>query len=70
MTILDSENSPLDLGDTHVDAMGAPAFIKAFMVDEEALPAMDRVRPWREGRGGKVVECVSKALLLLEDMKH
>ena len=40
------------------------------MVDEEALLAMDRVRPWREGRGGKVPECVGKALLLPEDMKH
>ncbi|XP_050281719.1 putative disease resistance RPP13-like protein 1 [Quercus robur] len=42
LTILDFENSPPNLGDTHVDAMGAPAYIKAFMVDGEALPATNR----------------------------
>ena len=50
--------------------MGAPTYMKAFLVDGEALPATDRVRPWRDGRGGKVAECVGKALLLPEDMKH
>ena len=50
--------------------MGALAYMKAFLVDGEALPATDRVRPWRDGRGGKVAECVGKALLLPEDMKH
>ena len=69
-TILDSGNSPLDLGDTHVDVTGAPAYTKVFMVDGEVLPSMDRVRPWRDGRGGKIAKCVGKALLLLEDIKH
>ena len=70
LTVPDFENSLPDLGDTHVDAIGALAYIKAFMVDEEVLPATNRVRPWRESRGGKVAECVGKALLLPEDMKH
>ena len=45
LTIPDSENSPLDLGDSQVDATGAPAYIKTFMVDGEALPVTDKVRP-------------------------
>lgn len=45
ITIPDFENSPPNLGDSQVDAMGAPASIKAFMVDEEALPTTNRVRP-------------------------
>lgn len=40
------------------------------MVDREPLPAIDTVRPWRESHGGKVVECVGKAILLPEDMNH
>lgn len=40
------------------------------MVDGEALPAIDMVRPLRDGHGGKVDECVGKDLLLFEDMKH
>ena len=44
-TIPDSKSSPPDLGDTHVEVMDAPAYIKAFMVDGEVLPAIDRVRP-------------------------
>ncbi|XP_050283530.1 uncharacterized protein LOC126723780 [Quercus robur] len=66
----DFENYPPDLGDIHVDAKGASTYVKAFMVDEEQLPATDRVRPWREGHGGKVAECVGKALLFPEDMNH
>lgn len=58
------------MGDTHVDVMDAPAYIKSFMVDGEALPTTDRVRPWRDGHGGKVAKCVGKALLLPDDMKH
>ena len=69
-TIPDSENSPPDLGDTHVEVMDAPTYIKAFMVEGEALPATDKVRPWRDGRGGKVTKCVGKALLLPENMKY
>nr|POE73926.1 hypothetical protein CFP56_59378 [Quercus suber] len=69
-TIPDSENSPPHMGDTHVEDVGAPAYIMVFVLDGEALPAIDRVRPWRDGRGGKVAECVGKALLLPEDMKH
>lgn len=70
LTVPDSKNSPPNLGDAHIDATSAPAYIKAFMVDGEALPATDRVRPWREGGGGKVAECVGKALLLPKDIKH
>lgn len=70
MTIPDSGNSPPDLGDTHIDVLGAPTYIKTFMVDREVLPATDRVRPWKNECGGKVAECVRKALLLPEDMKH
>ena len=44
LTVPDSENSPPDLGDAHIDAMSALAYIKAFMVDGEALPTMDKVR--------------------------
>ena len=69
-TVPDSENSPPDLGDTQVDAMSASTYIKAFMVDGKALPTSDRVKPWREGHEGKIVECVGKALLLPKDMKH
>ena len=50
--------------------MGAPAYMKKFLVDGEALPTTNRVRPWRDGSDGKVAECVGKALLLPEDMKH
>ncbi|KAL0010636.1 hypothetical protein SO802_005744 [Lithocarpus litseifolius] len=56
--------------DTHVDATGAPTYIKVFMVEGEVLPATNKVRPWKDGRGGKVAEFVRKALLLPEDMKH
>ncbi|KAK9984723.1 hypothetical protein SO802_034248 [Lithocarpus litseifolius] len=42
VTVLDSENSPLDLGDSHVNPVGAPAYIKAFMVDGEPFPATNR----------------------------
>ena len=35
MTIHDSKNSPSNLGDTHVDVVGALAYVKAFMVGEE-----------------------------------
>ena len=40
------------------------------MVDKEALSAINRVRPLREGRGAKVAKCVGKALLLPEDMLY
>ena len=40
------------------------------MVDGVPLPAMDRVRPWREGRRGKVAESAGEALLLPADMNH
>ena len=70
LTIPNFHNSPPNLGDTHIDATSALAYIKAFIVDKEALPAMNKVRPWRNGRGGKVAECIGKALLLPEDMKH
>ena len=70
MTIPGSGDSLPKLGDTYVNVLGAPAYMKAFMVDGEVLLAIDRERPWRDGRGGKVVECVGKALLLPEDMKH
>lgn len=65
-----SKNSLLDLGDFQVDAIGVPSYVHTFMVDEVPLPAMDRVRPWREGRGGKVAESVGEALLLPTDMNH
>lgn len=45
LTIPDFEKSPPDLGDSHVGATGAPAYIKVFMVDGEVFPATDRVRP-------------------------
>lgn len=48
LAIPDSKSSPLDLGDTHVNVMGAPAYIKAFMVDGEALPTMEGW-PFRKG---------------------
>lgn len=50
--------------------MGAPAYVKAFMVDGEPLPATNRVKPWREGCRGKVADCVDQALLLPKDMNH
>ena len=40
------------------------------MVDRVPLPMTDRVKPWREGHGGKVAESVGEALLLLVDMNH
>lgn len=40
------------------------------MVDGEVLPTMDRVRPWRDSREGKIAECVGKVLLLPKDMMH
>lgn len=42
MTILDLGDSPPELGNTHVDVLGAPANMKAFMVDREVLPTTDR----------------------------
>ena len=40
------------------------------MVDGEPLPVTKRARPWREGCEGHVAECVGKALLLPEDVRH
>nr|POE95671.1 hypothetical protein CFP56_32739 [Quercus suber] len=40
------------------------------MVDEVPFPTTDRVRPLREGRGGKVAKSVGEALLLPADMNH
>ena len=40
------------------------------MVDRVPLPMTDRVKPWREGCGGKVVESDGEALLLPTDMNH
>lgn len=45
MTIHDLKNSPPNLGDTYVNVMGALAYVKAFMVDGEVLPATDKVEP-------------------------
>lgn len=45
MTIPNSGNSPLDLADTHVNVLGAPANVKALIVDGEILLATDKVRP-------------------------
>lgn len=54
VTVLDLENSPPDLGDAPTNPVRALAYIKAFIVDGEPLPATDKVRPWREGRGDKI----------------
>ena len=70
MTVLDPKNSPPDLGDASANPIRAPTYIRAFMVDGEPFPTTDMVRPWGEGRGGKVAECVRKALLLPEHMSH
>ena len=40
------------------------------MVDRVPLPMTDRVKPWREGCGGKVAESDGEALLLPTDMNH
>lgn len=50
VTIHHLENSPPNLGDTHVDVIGAPTYVKAFMVDREAFPTTDKVekRLWEE----------------------
>ena len=45
VTIHDSKNSPPDLGDTHVDVVGALAYMKEFMVGGEVFLATDKVRP-------------------------
>lgn len=45
VTIHDLENSPPNLSDTHVDVMGALAYVKAFMVDGEVLPATNKMGP-------------------------
>lgn len=39
-------------------------------MDGVPLLATDRVRPWKEGRGGKVADCVGKAVLLPKDINH
>ena len=44
-TTPDSDNSPLDLGDSQVDAVGASSYVHTFMVDGVPLPTMDSVRP-------------------------
>ena len=70
MTVLDPESLLIEKGGALIDTMGAPAYIRTFLVDGEPLPATDRVRPWREGCKGHVSECVSSALLLPKDMNH
>ena len=50
--------------------MGAPAYVHTFTMDRVPLPTTDRVRPWREGREGKVAESVGEALLPPTDMNH
>ena len=40
--------------------IGVPAYVRAFMVEGEPLPTNERVRPWREGHGGGVDECIGK----------
>nr|POE76074.1 hypothetical protein CFP56_05040 [Quercus suber] len=42
--VLDPEGSPTEEGDTPIDIVGALAYIRAFMVDGESLPATDRGR--------------------------
>ncbi|XP_050290241.1 uncharacterized protein LOC126728471 [Quercus robur] len=69
-TTLNPENSLHDLRDARVNVTGAPTYTYSFSVDRVPLPVIDRVRPWREGHGGKVTESVGKAFLLPEDMKH
>ena len=59
-----------NLGDSQVDAMGASAYVHTFTMDGVPLPTTDRVRPWREGREGKVAESVGEALLPPTDMNH
>ena len=61
--MLDFKNSPPNLGDSHVNPVNAPTYVKTFIVDGEVVSATDRVRSWREG-------CVGKALLLQDDMNH
>lgn len=70
MTILDPEGSPTEEGNAPVDTLKALAYIRDFMVDGEPFPTTDRVRPWREGYEGHVVECVGKELLLTKDINH
>nr|POF09862.1 hypothetical protein CFP56_74742 [Quercus suber] len=65
-----SENSLLDLRDSRVNVVGDPAYMHSFTVDGVPLPATDRVRPWREGRKGKVAKSMGEALPLPKDMKH
>ena len=60
----------LDLGDARVNVARAPAYTHSFSVDGVPLLATDRVRPWREGYGGKDAESVGKTVLLPEDIKH
>nr|POE66783.1 hypothetical protein CFP56_68838 [Quercus suber] len=47
-----------------------PAYTHSFTMDGVPLLATNRVRPWREGRGGKVAKSVGEALLLPKDIKH
>ena len=37
--------------------LGAPVYIRVFMVDEEPLPVTEMARPWREGHEGHVAKC-------------
>lgn len=69
-TAPNSENFPPNLRDSLINVVGAPAYTHSFTVDGVPFLAIDRVRPWRKGCGGKVAESVGKALLLPEDMKH
>jgi len=69
-TAPNSENYPPDLGDSRVNVAGAPVYTHFFPMDGVPLLATDRVRPRREGCGGKVAESVVEALLFPEDMKH
>nr|POE84777.1 hypothetical protein CFP56_72193 [Quercus suber] len=57
-TALNPKNSPPDLKDYQVEAAGAPTYVHTFMVNGVPLPAIERVRPWREGRGDKVAESI------------
>ena len=70
MTVLDPKGSPTKEGNTLVDTLGAPAYIKAFMVDREPFPATNKVRPWRDSYGGRVAKCMGKELFLPKDMNH
>lgn len=44
-------------------------YVRAFILDRQPLSTFERIRPWRNNLGGRMADCIGKALLLLEDEK-